>query len=66
MPDSPWVGLTREQFRAYVYDQSRINRLRQDPTYFLQSGWAEEVSERRPSKAQEWTPPAKRRNEHNN
>lgn len=45
---SPWVGMSRERFREWANDQARINRLRHDRTYFLQSGWADEVSERRP------------------
>jgi hypothetical protein len=56
---SPWVGLDRDAFRLYVEDAQRLNRLRHDRTYFLQSGWADERGERRPPRP-EWTPPVRR------
>jgi hypothetical protein len=55
--------LDREAFNRYVNDQSRLARLRADKSFVLQSGYAEEVSERKP-KMKDWTPPALRRSEH--
>jgi hypothetical protein len=41
----------------YVNDTERINRLRQDKSFYSQSGWAHEVSDRRPTPPKEWVPP---------
>jgi hypothetical protein len=58
MADSPWVNVPRDKWSDYVNDEARLQRLRADKTFYLQSGWAVEVLDRRPTvRSGDWNPP---------